>query len=139
ESNGGVVGSAVLSDSAVVTGGSNPTGTIVFTLTAPNATTTTVGTVTINGDGTYSAPTVTATQVGTYTWHASYSGDSLNNTAIDQGGSAEQLTTVKACPALTTTASESNGGAVGSAVLSDSAVVTGGDNPTGTIIFTLTA
>ena len=98
-----VVGAAVLSDSAKVTGGDNPGGTITFTLTAPDGTKTTE-TQTFSGDGTFSAPTpVLATQVGTYTWHASYGGDGLNNKAIDQGGSAEQVTTVQASPAISTT------------------------------------
>jgi len=95
ETAGGVVGSAVLSDSVKVTGGDSPTGTITFTLTAPDGKTITVGSVTINGDGTYSAPTVIATEVGTYTWHASYAGDALNNGASDNGAD-ESLTTVSA-------------------------------------------
>src|SRR5439155_8139099 len=81
-----------------------------------------------------------ATQVGTYTWHASYSGDVLNNGALDQGGAQEQAKTVKASPALVTTASASAGGVVGSAIPQDSAVLSGGYNVAGgTITFTLTA
>jgi uncharacterized repeat protein (TIGR01451 family) len=92
---GGVVGTAVLSDSVTVSGGFNPTGTVTFTLTQPDGTTVTVGTVSIKGDGTYAlATTVPATQVGTYTWHASYAGDGLNNGAVDNGTN-ESLTTVK--------------------------------------------
>ena len=78
-------GSSSLSDTATLSGGYNETGTITFTLTAPNGTTTTVGTVTVSGNGTYTSPTVTATQVGTYVFHANYSGDSLNNAAVDNG------------------------------------------------------
>ena len=139
ETLGGVVGVAQLSDSAKVTGGDNPGGTITFTLTAPDGSQT-METLTFSGDGTYRAPTpVLATQVGTYTWSASYSGDGLNNIAGDQGGSAEQVTTVQASPMVSTQASETLGGVVGVAQLSDSAKVTGGDNPGGTITFTLTA
>jgi hypothetical protein len=134
---GNVVGSAVLSDSATITGGNNPTGSIVFTLTAPDNTTSTVATVPVSGDGTYSSPTVTATEVGIYTWHASYGGDSLNNGAVDDGTN-ESVTTIKASPAISTQASEV-GNVVGSAILSDSATITGGDSPSGTITFTLTA
>ena len=136
-SAGGVVGTAVLSDSVTVSGGDNPTGTVTFILAEPNGTTITVGSVSISGDGTYAAPTVAATQVGTYTWHASYGGDTLNNGASDQGGTAEQATTVKASPSINTTASVSAGGVVGTAVLSDSVTVSGGDNPTGTVTFIL--
>jgi hypothetical protein len=139
ETAGGAVGSALLSDSAVLAGGFDPSGSITFTLTAPDQTTSTISTVTVNGSGTYPSPTVVATEVGTYTWHASYSGDASNNPSSDQGGTAEQLTTIKASPSVTTTASQTNGGQVGSAVLSDSAVLTGGDQPTGAITFTLKA
>ncbi|HWG45730.1 MAG TPA: SpaA isopeptide-forming pilin-related protein, partial [Gemmataceae bacterium] len=138
ETADGVVGNAILSDSATIADGDNPTGTITFTLTQPDGTTITVGSaVTVNGNSIYNAPTVLATQVGTYTWHASYSGDSLNNGAIDNGNN-ESITTVKASPAVSTQATETAGGVVGTAVLSDSATVTGGDNPAGTITFTLT-
>ena len=92
-----VVGSAILTDSATLTGGYNDTGTITFTLTAPDGSTITVGTVTVTGDGTYNAPTVLATEVGTYTWHASYSGDSLNNSALDNGQN-DSLTTIDIPP-----------------------------------------
>ena len=140
ESAGGVVGSAVLSDSATISGGYNVSGgSITFTITAPNGGTSTVGTVPVTSAGTYNAPTVTATQVGTYTWHASYSGDSLNNGAIDNGAN-ESVTTVNASPAISTSASESAGGVVGSAVLSDSATISGGYNVSGgSITFTITA
>src|SRR5207253_2459883 len=93
----------------------------------------------VAGTGTYASPTVLATQVGTYTWHASYSGNTLNNTAVDNGAN-ESVATVKASPAISTTASETAGGVAGTAVLSDTATLTGGYNVSGgTITFTLTA
>jgi hypothetical protein len=128
----------VLSDSATLSGGYNETGTITFTLTAPNNTTTTVGTVTVSGNGTYTSPNVTATQVGTYVFHATYSGDSLNNSAVDNGTN-ESLTTGKASPTIATNATETNGGVCNTSVLSDTATLSGGYNETGTITFTLTA
>ena len=121
-----------------ISGGYDETGSITFTLTAPNGTHHTVGTVPVSGNGTYTAPTVTATQVGTYVWHASYSGDGLNNGAIDNGAN-ESLTTVKASPTVATSASETAGGVVGTSVLSDSATLSGGYDETGSITFTLTA
>src|SRR5262249_61748348 len=45
-----------------------------------------------------------------------YSGDGLNNGAIDNGNN-ESVTTVKDTPQLVTKASETNGGVVGQAVL----------------------
>ncbi len=137
---GGVVGSAVLSDSVTVSGGDNPTGTVSFTLTAPNGTTSPSGTVTIAGDGSYNAPTVVATQVGTYTWHANYGGDGLNNGATDNG-SNESVTTIKASPTVLTTASfkAGSGSVVGGAIPEDSAVLSGGYQESGPLTFTLTA
>jgi uncharacterized repeat protein (TIGR01451 family) len=137
ETAGGVVGTAVLSDSVTVSGGDNPTGTVTFTLTAPDGTTSTVGSVTVSGDSTCNAPTVLATEVGTYNWHANYSGDGLNNGVVDNGTN-ESITTIKASPTIITSSSETAGGVVGSSVLSDSVTVSGGDNPTGTVTFTLT-
>ena len=75
ETAGGVCNTSSISDTATLSGGYNETGTITFTLTAPNNTTITVGTVTVYGNGTYTSPSVTATQVGTYIFHATYSGD----------------------------------------------------------------
>jgi Calpain family cysteine protease len=138
--SGNVVGSAILADSAILSGGSNESGSITFTLTAPDGSTSTVGTVTVTGAGTYNAPTVLATQVGTYTWHAGYSGDSLNNSAIDNGQN-DSLATIKATAVISSTASfgAGSGNVAGSAILTDSATLSGGYNDSGTITFTLTA
>src|SRR5262249_19525512 len=100
----------------------------------------TVGSVTINGDGTYALPTtVLASQVGTYTWHASYAGDSFNNGAIDNGQN-ESLTTVKASPTIFTTSNPTGALTLtGSTItVTDSAVVAGGYNEAGGLVFTLT-
>ena len=48
-----VVGSAIPEDSAVLSGGYSETGTITFTLTAPDNTVVDTEMVTPNGDGTY--------------------------------------------------------------------------------------
>ena len=137
---GNVVGSAIPEDSVVLSGGFQESGLLTFTLSAPDGTVADTETVTPNGDGTYATSNaIIATQVGTYTWAVSYAGDGLNNPASDQGGTAEQVTTVKASPTISTSASETAGGVVGSAVLSDSVTVSGGDNPSGTVTFTLTA
>jgi hypothetical protein len=129
---GGVVGSAQTKDSATLSGGDNPSGTITFTLKAPDGTTSTVATINVNGDGTYNAPAVNVTEVGTYTWHAVYNGDGLNNTAADNGAN-ESVTSFKASPTIATQAS------ISSSQTSDTATLSGGDNPTGTITFTLKA
>ena len=138
-SAGGVVGTALLADVATLSGGDGPTGTITFTLTAPDGTTAPEGSVVATGDGVYGSPTsVLATEVGTYSWHAVYSGNTLNAGASDNGAN-EGVTTIKASPAITTQATVSAGGVVGTALLADVATLSGGDGPTGTITFTLTA
>jgi hypothetical protein len=140
----GGVGVSLLSDTATITGGTNLTGTLTFTLTAPNGTTTTVGTVAVNGAGTYAAPTtVLATLAGTFTWHVVFSGDANNNPASDNG--ANESVTIGGgvrgivIPLLVTQVTSTNGVAVASGMLGDTAILTGGLNPTGTITFTLIA
>jgi uncharacterized repeat protein (TIGR03803 family) len=73
---------AKLTDSATLSGGFNPTGTITFTLYGPSNAVVDTETVTVIGNGTYSTPAGYApTAAGTYQWVASYSGD-VNNTSI---------------------------------------------------------
>ena len=59
-----------LTDSATLAEGINPTGTITFTLYAPNGTTVVdTETDTVNGNGTYTTPTgFIPAAVGTYQW-----------------------------------------------------------------------
>lgn len=89
-----------VSDQAVLSGGVNPSGSITFSLYYNGGTTPLPGdteTVTVNGNGTYTTPTpITVTAAGTYTWHAVYSGDSNNSTAIDNG--QNETVTVAAPP-----------------------------------------
>jgi hypothetical protein len=132
-----IIGSGTkLSDTAVLTGGSNPTGSIIFTLTY-NGNTVDTETVTVNGNNTYSTPNgYLPTATGNYLWSATYSGDSNNKTATDNGQN-EAETVTPASPGINTVA----GGAViiGSGLkLTDTAVLSGGYNPTGIITFTLT-
>jgi uncharacterized repeat protein (TIGR01451 family) len=135
-----VVGVDSTSDSATVSGGKNASGSIQFSIKAPDGATTKVGSaVAVNGDGTYASPSsVALTEVGTYTWSASYSGDSLNNGAIDNGAN-ESVTSIKARPSVSTKASVTGSGVVGVDSTSDSATVSGGDHPSGSIQFSIKA
>ena len=102
---GTVVGTATLTDTATLSGGTNPTGLITFTLTAPDGTTAATETATVTGDGSYTTPTsILATQVGTYTWSATYGGD-FNNSSVHDNGQNETVITVKAAAGITTQAS----------------------------------
>jgi hypothetical protein len=89
-----------LNDSATLSGGYNPTGTITFYLLPPGATSSTplssavyTDTVTINGNGIYTTSMGSnpggydATTTGTYEWVAIYNGDSNNNGATSCFGS----------------------------------------------------
>jgi len=131
-----------LSDSATLSGGSNPTGTITFTLTGPGNLIEFTDVVTVNGNGTYTTlqgtnpggftlPT-SGTVAGTYSWNATYSGDPNNNGAT---ASPEPTVVSPASPSLSTTASP--GGPAGT-TLTDIAHLSGGYFPTGTITFMLT-
>jgi hypothetical protein len=136
----GVVGATYLSDSVTVTGGNSPTGTVSFTLMAPDGTVSPEGSVTIKGDGTYSAPkTVLATEAGVYVWHASYSGDTKNGASSDTGAN-ESVTVGKAGPMICTTPSPTCVTLGANPVsLTDKATLSGGYNPSGSITFTLYA
>jgi hypothetical protein len=93
---GVVLGSGVpLTDSATLSEGNNPTGSITFTLTAPDGVTVVdTETVAVNGNGTYTTPHgfVPAT-AGTFQWVASYSGDQNNNPATSPFGDEPETVT----------------------------------------------
>jgi hypothetical protein len=147
ESNaeGGPVGVGI-TDSATITGGVNPVGTVTFELFGPSNPTCASGegssqtwlgrwVVKLKADGTASvpAPGFTTAEVGTYNWVAIYSGDA-NNLSATSGCGSEDVTFTKATPTIVTVAS--NGGPVGTQI-HDTAQVSGGANPTGTVTFSL--
>jgi hypothetical protein len=82
---------SILEDTAVLSGGLNPTGTITFTLYGPTDGTCTSAlytvVVTVNGNGSYTTVGTVGTGSnvaafsGTYHWAAVYSGDANNNSA----------------------------------------------------------
>ncbi len=138
------VNAVTLTDTATLSGGFRPSGTITFTLFYNGGTTPVdTETVTVTGNGTYTTPTgftlpTTGTVTGTYQWDASYSGDANNNTASDTGSVAEQVTVNAASPTLGTIPNPKRVTLDANAVtLTDTATLAGGFNPTGTIIFTL--
>src|SRR5205823_2680431 len=106
ETAGGVVGTAVLSDTATLSGGfmvaaGSPAPTITFTLIAPDNSTVYTETQTVTGTGNYSTTgsgtgSEVATQVGLYYWNVSYNTNgSPFDTSVTHGGqtdTAEQLT-----------------------------------------------
>ncbi len=134
--------SVTLNDTAALSGGYSPTGTISFTLYL-GSTKVDTETATVNGNGSYTTPTgytlpTASTVTGTYQWDASYSGDTNNNPVSDNNASNERVVVSPASPSITTTP----GGSVtygGIVKLTDTAVLSGGYNPGGTITFYLFA
>ena len=134
--------STVLTDKATLSGGANPTGTIVFTLYSPNGTLVNTEMVTVKGDSSYTTPNgytlpTKGTVTGTYQWDATYTGDANNNAVSDVNDALEQITIGSASPSISTKPSVTSTQCSTSTVLKDTATLSGGDIPTGTITFTL--
>jgi hypothetical protein len=97
-----------VTDTATLSGGNNPTGTITFKVYGPNDATCSgatvfTSTVTVNGNGNYTSGTFTPGAVGTYRWIASYSGDAKNTASSGAcGDQNEQVVVRKATPRLGT-------------------------------------
>jgi len=135
--DGGAIGT-ILNDTATITGGNSPTGTVTFNLYGPNDLTCAgaaiyTQTVAVSGGSATTSPGFTTVAAGTYEWTAHYSGDNSNLPA-DSACGAEAVTIAKANPTLPTT--QSAGGAIGT-ILNDTATVTGGSSPTGSVDFAL--
>jgi hypothetical protein len=96
--------SVTLKDTAVLSGGSNPTGKITFTLYQGSTLVYSVS-VNVSGNGPYTTagytlPT-TGILTGTYQWDASYNGDTVNNGVSDNNATGEQVTVASPCGSLT--------------------------------------
>ena len=136
-SAGGVIGT-VINDTAALSGGSNPTGDVVFKLYAPTDPTcsgTPVWTQTDTASPYATTGEYTSLMAGTYNWTADYLGDANNNATSSPCG-AEMVVITKATPSITTIPSE--GGVIGT-VINDTATLYGGMNPTGDVVFKLYA
>ena len=147
-----------LNDTADLEGGNAPTGTITFTLLAPPALGGEVvytDVVTVNGNGKYHTTTPTGTNpggynlpttgtvTGTYQWNATYSGDSSNKPVSDNDNPNEQVPVYPATPTIVTAPNPAGYNLPISSfppqILNDTAMLTGGYNPSGTITFELVA
>jgi uncharacterized repeat protein (TIGR01451 family) len=141
----GATAPPILTDSAVLSSGFQPTGTITFTLFYNGGTTPVdTETVTVNGNGSYTTPTgfklpATGAVTGTYQWNTSYSGDTNNNSVTNNNAVNERVTVSAANPTISTTPSPITLtlGPGPEPPLTDTATLAGGFRPTGTITFTL--
>jgi hypothetical protein len=136
--SGSVPAGGTVSDTATVYGGLNPGGSVTFQLFAPGDTTCTTPTATTTGTlitGTASSGNVPTGGVGTYKWVATYNGDATNNGVTSPCGS-ETVVVTKATPSISTTPS---GSVPAGGKVSDSATLSGGFSPSGSVVFTLHA
>jgi hypothetical protein len=141
-----VVQGAAISDTATLSGSNNATGDIVFRAYGPSATAVctadnlvfTSAPVTVTGDDTYGPVSFTPTAAGTYHWIASYSGDVNNLPAAGTCGAAGETSVVNPpAPGEPTIATRATTPVTVGATISDTAVVSGGTDPTGTVDFAL--
>jgi hypothetical protein len=134
-SAGGVIGVA-LNDTATLSGGYSPTGTVTFKLFPPSDPTCSGAAVYTDADATApyaTSPGFVSNAVGVWHWTADYAGD-LNNNPASSACAAEAVTVTKASPTISTTPSA--GGVIG-VTLNDTATLSGGYSPTGTVTFKL--
>jgi hypothetical protein len=132
------IGTAVY-DSATLSGASpNAGGTVTYTVYTNSTCTAgaqSAGTVTVTDGVVPNSNAITFNSSGTWYWQAVYSGDANNNGATS-ACTSEVLTVVGCwCPTIATTLSGSTV-PIGTAVY-DSATLSGGYNPTGTIYYRL--
>jgi hypothetical protein len=130
-----------ISDSATLSGGANPTGTIEFRVYGPDdadcsASPADTSRVDVHGSDTYGSAAFIPTQPGIYRWVAEYSGDSDNNGVSTSCGEEGEVVLVgpppPVQPSLATTASA---GTPAGSLINDTAHLSGGVDPTGTITF----
>ncbi|HXW66844.1 MAG TPA: hypothetical protein VEL82_03055 [Thermoplasmata archaeon] len=132
-------------DTATLSGGYQPGGSITFYAYFSSSATAvcsdlvfTSAPVAVDGNGAYTSGPFTPTEVGYYYWTASYSGDANNNPLLTPcGAEAERLAVGPASPTITTSVSPSTIALTGASTpsASDTATLTGGYQPTGSITF----
>ncbi len=139
----GVVGTeGTFGDTATLTGGDSPTGSVTFTLYSDN--TCAIPVAGMSGDGAIASDsasfsgTWTPAAAGTYYWKASYAGDANNNPYTTAcGGLNEEIVISKASPTITTNASGVTGVVGTEGTFGDTATLSGGSSTTGSVTFTL--
>ena len=133
------LGGAIL-DTATVSGGDNPTGTVTFNVYGPNDATCANPPVFTSADrpitgGQATSAAFMPASAGTYRWIATYNGDANNVPVSGQCGDANETSTVaQITPALSTSAT---GTVTLGGSISDTATLTGGSSPSGTVTFNL--
>jgi hypothetical protein len=134
-----------ISDTATLSGGADPTGTLTFDAYGPDdescaGTPADSSTVAVTGHGDYVSRDFTPSAPGTYRWVAHYSGD-VNNSPVGTGcrdsGEAVVVTPVAPPTQPTLSSVASPMGAPAGSAVHDKAELSNGSDPTGTITFRL--
>jgi len=134
-----------ISDSATLTAGGTPTGTITFTLFGPNnagcsGSPIFTSTVPVNGSTTYNSASFKPVTPGTYNWIASYSGDGNTDSFTGVCGAANESVTVTKGTTTTAVTSSVNPSVFGQTVSFTATVSTspaGAGTVTGTVQFSV--
>ena len=127
-----------ISDTASLTGGAAPSGTITFKLFGPDDTQCALPAagstvVNVSGNGAYPSGPIAVSKAGTYRFTAAYSGDANNVPSASLCNAAnESVAVTKAAPTVKSTATPAV--KAGESV-SDTGTLSGGVNPTGTMTF----
>jgi Putative Ig domain len=134
-SPGGAVGSVALNDSATLSGGYNPSGSLTFDLydpsspncSGPPAYTQTVGVS--DGNSTYSTSSDDlAESAGTWNWTVNYSGDE-NNASASSGCASETIIVGQGAQTITFTSEPPTDAVVGGSPYLPTAMGGASDNP----------
>jgi Bacterial Ig-like domain (group 3) len=137
--SGPVVVGGNVTDTATLSGGVSPTGTITFTLFGPGDATCT-GTPVLtstkavsSGNGDYTSDPFSTVATGSYNWVAAYSGDANNAATATNCGDTGESAVIGQASTTTTVVSSLDPSVSGQAV-TFTAMVTG-TGPTGTVTF----
>ncbi|GAC1338488.1 MAG: hypothetical protein NVSMB29_04350 [Candidatus Dormibacteria bacterium] len=139
-SGGGTLGASI-HDTATLSGGSHPTGTITFDVFGPNdrtecdSTPAFTSTKTVSGNGNYTSANFTPSAAGTYRFVASYNGDANNNAVITACLDPRESTTIVKPKATAKLVTQASAGVTLGGSITDTATLSGGNDPTGTITF----
>lgn len=131
-----------LNDTAVLSGGSSPTGSVTFTLYPPSDPSCSLAPsyTSVDPSAPYAtSPGFVSNVVGTWHWKASYAGDANNNATVGLC-SDEPVVISKVSPTIVTEIHSSSEAIISSAPLGttahDKATVSGGYTPSGSVNFT---
>ena len=133
-----------ISDTAVLSGGNNPTGILTFWVWGPDSPDCSLfpvaampAVVVVDGNGTYGPASFTPTATGTYRWTVDYSGDANNAPVRTPCGDPNETVTVTGGPPPLSLVTQASPGVAVGGTITDTATLADGIAPSGIIDFTL--